>query len=239
MSPNCRRGIPRCVNPSEIKDLVTRKAHAGRTCVAVCVNPSEIKDLVTRSVSHKSSSSSVLVSILQKSRTWLHSGWLAILTAIRPVSILQKSRTWLHGGEFEKVPLEYCVNPSEIKDLVTQRVVRGRDRGRVCVNPSEIKDLVTHPMPAPIPQHEGVSILQKSRTWLHLLVAAVIALVLLCQSFRNQGPGYTRGQCVLYHGHDLCQSFRNQGPGYTAESQVYRLTDTCVNPSEIKDLVTR
>jgi len=61
---------------------------------------------------------------------------------------------------------------------------------------------------------------------------------ILCQSFRNQGPGYTQGVGRSQLLNVLCQSFRNQGPGYTGEVGVSRRNSGCVNPSEIKDLVT-
>jgi len=63
---------------------------------------------------------------------------------------------------------------------------------RYRVNPSEIKDLVT----------------------------PLIAVLALCAAI-------------------LCQSFRNQGPGYTTVVEGDVATSNCVNPSEIKDLVTQ
>jgi len=202
------------------------------------------------------------VSILQKSRTWLHFRPVHRRAGLAPVSILQKSRTWLHRWP----------KPSPTVS-------------RVCVNPSEIKDLVTLNKKLMAVMAIVVSILQKSRTWLHSEGHGGLNWEPLCQSFRNQGPGYTlvpqagaKGRicvnpseikdlvtpprqnylpsnsfCVNpseikdlvtpradapHHAGLLCQSFRNQGPGYTPAKPLGNGRRFCVNPSEIKDLVT-
>jgi len=154
------------------------------------------------------------VSILQKSRTWLHKGKALEATTPVEVSILQKSRTWLHHGLHPEVSGKRCVNPSEIKDLVTQTEDKPAAPPAKRVNPSEIKDLVTHQIKQLRQDWKTVSILQKSRTWLHR------------RKERVPGLGVR------------CQSFRNQGPGYTAAAQAAHAPAPCVNPSEIKDLVT-
>jgi len=95
-----------------------------------------------------------------------------------------------------------------------------------------------------------------------MLIVTLALLVVLCQSFRNQGPGYTElrthlgSQRICVNPSEIkdlvtltmivavsmmtcvCQSFRNQGPGYTDRYGREGGTHPCVNPSEIKDLVT-
>jgi len=180
------------------------------------------------------------VSILQKSRTWLHTIFLRRNDDEEAVSILQKSRTWLHllGG----TPSSKCklrVNPSEIKDLVTQQFLVLVTFTLICVNPSEIKDLVTRPdrgadagtpsgvNPSEIkdlvtlkihslrPAATAVSILQKSRTWLHQVRAR----------FREPAQPVSILQ--------KSRTWLHAPPPPTS-----RCPTSSVNPSEIKDLVT-
>jgi len=252
-----------CVNPSEIKDLVTHGWEIFPATVKDCVNPSEIKDLVTL-LRVFLGMLLIFVSILQKSRTWLHVDLCDDRVGGGDVSILQKSRTWLHSrGRRSPRSAQEGVNPSEIKDLVTLSTRSQASRSGTCVNPSEIKDLVTPMAEAFTDRLESlcqsfrnqgpgyteqeadggdgdrgvnpseikdlvtqrgtwrtelgtaVSILQKSRTWLHTRPASWGEGQDLCQSFRNQGPGYTTSTELPPFKQLLCQSFRNQGPGYT------------------------
>jgi len=108
-----------------------------------------------------------VVSILQKSRTWLHRQKTSRQHRRQNVSILQKSRTWLH------IRSNNCGKIGKLCQSFRNQGPGYTVEKKECpvwaygVNPSEIKDLVTPPLlrlPTPPPP---VSILQKSRTWLH------------------------------------------------------------------------
>jgi len=226
------------VNPSEIKDLVTRAPGDGQSGGANGVNPSEIKDLVTL-MRQFSILFLFVVSILQKSRTWLH---LKNFLCAAMLMLCQSFRNQGPGytqDATRRTPKPFlCQSFRNQGPGYTRCACCACDLSLLCQSfrnqgPGYTRKLLRLPTSA-----GSVSILQKSRTWLHKMNLA-FRIVCLCVSILQKSRTWLHplggGQLRQRHTVSILQKSRTW---LHADSPAPAAAKSCVNPSEIKDLVT-